>query len=584
VIRPRTLLALFLLLPLSVLAPAALAEDERALLQEIERLEREYGGHLGVMAKNLNTGEIIRYNASERFPTASAIKLPVMAAFFHLVDLQRLDPNARVVLSKEDKKPGSGILQFISDGVTISLLDAVKLMIILSDNTATNLVLDRLAPTHAERMSVVNDFLAQKGLNNTRILNRLYSVATKARTPEAMRYGIGVSTPEDMATLLESLYARTLVEAASCDAMMEILKQQMYRETIPRFLPAEECKFLQIANKTGSINESKIDVALILSDRANIAMAIFIDKHPDHGEDVENRATLLGAHVARAVWNHFTGSKGYEVRRVLPHQVDWNIFPGGRWAIYRSPAAPFPHKDRMNGFRGSDGTFYPLQPHYSDDSIMVVVPDGFKETEEGANLIIHFHGHMNDNMGVLEQYGMPQALIAAKINALLVLPQGPYRARDSFGGKMEDEGGLKRLAEDVLQTMKDEQVLKEARLNRIIVSAHSGGYRPAAYALERGGLAGHITDVFLFDAFYAQQDFFLNWMNREKGSLHAAYTEHLAREHTTFEKIVSDDVRKRLNFTPTTVEHDRVIQAFFESWLAQLDSSWRMKDNTETPK
>jgi beta-lactamase class A len=527
------------------------------------------------MAKNLNTGEVVRYNAAERFPTASAIKLPVMAAFFHLVDTKQLDANTRVILAKEDKKPGSGVLQFMSDGMMISLLDAVKLMIVLSDNTATNLVLDRIAPTHAERLATVNDFIAQKGLKNTRILNRLFSVATKARTPEALRYGVGVSTPEDMVSLMEALYARTLVEPASCETMMDILKQQMYREMIPRLLPEEDCKFLQIGNKTGSVNESKIDVALILSDKANLALAIFLDKHPDHGEDVENRATLLGAQVSRAIWNHFTGARGYEMHRVLPHQVDWNTFPGGRWAIYRSPAAPFPHPARMEGFRGSDGTGYPFSPHYADDSIVVVVPESFKETEDGANLIVHFHGHMNDNLGVLEQYGMPQALIAQKINALLVLPQGPYRARDSFGGKMEDEGGLKMLAEDVLQTMLQERVLKEARLNKVVVSAHSGGYRPAAFALERGGLAGRISDVFLFDAFYGQQDLFLNWLNRETGILHAANTEHLAREHAAFEQGAGEDLRKRLSFTPTTVGHDQVIQAFFETWLGQLGTEWR---------
>jgi beta-lactamase class A len=583
-IGPRTLRILILLLTLNILAAAPRSEDESLFLQEIQRLEREYGGHLGFMARNLNTGEAIGYNASERFPTASAIKFPIMAAFFHLVDLQRLDPNVRVVLTNEDKKPGSGILQFMSDGSTISLLDAVELMIILSDNTATNLVLDRLAPTHSERMSVVNDFLASKGLKNTRLLNRLYTVATKARTPEALRYGIGVSTPEDMVELLGSLYAKTLAEPASCKAMMEIMKRQMYREMIPRLLPAADCEFLQIENKTGSVDESKIDAALILSDRVKLAVAIFVDKHPDHGEDLENRATLLGARVARAAWNHFTGSTGYEVRRVLPHQVDWNTFPGGRWAIYRSPAAPFPHKDRMNGFRIADGTEYPFQPHYSDDSVVVVVPGGFRETEEGTNLILHFHGHMNDNLGALEQYGMPQALIAAKINALLVLPQGPYRARDSFGGKMEDEGGLKRLAEDVLETMKNEQVLKEARLNKVIVSAHSGGYRPAAYALERGGLDGHITDVFLFDAFYAQQDFFFNWLNRGPGTLYAAYTEHLAKEHTAFEQRVGQTLRKRISFTPTSVGHDKVIQEFFESWLARVGPSWRLKDDAESPQ
>ena len=300
------------------------------LLQEIVRLEAEYGGHLGFMVKNLNSGETVGCNASERFPTASVIKLPVMAAFFNLVDEKKVDPNAVIELTKEDKKPGSGILQFWSEGDRITLLDAIKLMITLSDNTATNLVLDRLAPTHPQRMSIVNDFLLQKGFKNTRILNRLYSLETKLRTPEAIRYGIGVSTPEDMVTLLEALYNKTLVSPASCDAMLDILKNQFYREMIPRLLPEDECKYFQMANKTGSVNETKVDVALILSDKANLVLALFVDKHPDHREDVENRGILLGAMVSRAVWNYFTGSTGYQERKIPYHNVDWNTFPGGR--------------------------------------------------------------------------------------------------------------------------------------------------------------------------------------------------------------------------------------------------------------
>ena len=141
---------------------------------------------------------------------------------------------------------------------------------------------------------------------------------------------------------------------------------------------------------------------------------------------------------------------------------------------------------------------------------------------------------MNDNMGALEQYMMPQALVAQKINALLILPQGPYRARDSFGGKMEDKGGLKRLVEDVLVTMKSESVITAAKLNKLILSAHSGGYRPVAFCLDRGGLNDHITDVFLFDAFYGNHDFFRSWLNAHRGKLFAAYTDHLAEEHNNF--------------------------------------------------
>ena len=334
--------------------PSVAHADDTSLKKELQRLENEFGGHLGVAAKNLQTGEVISFNGSERFPTASVIKLPIMTAFFDLVDQQKIDPRMKVVLTADDKKPG--LLKSMSDGMTMTLLDAVNLMIVLSENTATNLVLDRLASSHEARLNVVNTFLTQSGLKNTRLLNRLYTATSKQRTPEAMRYGIGVSTPDDMVLLMEKLHAKTLASSSSCEAMMEILKRQEYNDMVPRLLPRDECQRFEVAHKTGWINESKVDVALVMTDRVEYAIAIFIDKHPDHSDDLENRAVMLAAHASRAVWNHFAGGSGYAARKVVSSHVDWNTFPGGNWLIYRSRFAPFPHNERAAGLVKKDGS------------------------------------------------------------------------------------------------------------------------------------------------------------------------------------------------------------------------------------
>ena len=93
---------------MSVLLSPLFAQDNAPLLREIQRLEQLYGGHLGVMAKNLRTGETVRYNAEERFPTASLIKYPVMVAYFKAVADGRVKPDQKVTLTAEDKKPGFG--------------------------------------------------------------------------------------------------------------------------------------------------------------------------------------------------------------------------------------------------------------------------------------------------------------------------------------------------------------------------------------------------------------------------------------------------------------------------------------------
>ena len=545
------------------------------IMAELRALNARFGGHLGLMAKNLATGDTVAYNAGDRFPTASTIKLPVMAAYFDMVRRGEIDPAMRVTLRREDKKPGSGVLQFLDDGASLTLRDAVTLMITMSDNTATNLVLDRLAPTHEARLARVNDFAASHGLKDTKLLNRLFTFETKQNTPDAMRYGLGVTTPADMALLMEQIYERRTVDSASCAAMIGILENQFYNNMVPRLLPQSACASFDVAHKTGSVTETKADVALVLSDKANFVIAVYVDKSPDHVDDGSDAATLLGAYAARAVWNHFTGMSGYDRGTVNAGDVDWTPFKGGRWGIYRSPAAPFPHPARMQGYRGGDGTVYPYFPHYADSSIIVVVPDGFHPTPEGTNLIVHFHGWQNDDLGVLERYLLPQAMIAEKTNAILVIPQGPYMAKDSFGGKMEDTLGLRHMVDDVMATMQREKVVPATAVARVIITAHSGGYRPAGFVLARGGMSDLITHVFLFDALYGQHEEFRNWLLHGKGQILAAYTGHLRKEHEEFAASVAS-AGGRWSMTPAGVEHDQVPQAFFARWLATLGPEWKL--------
>jgi hypothetical protein len=193
-----------------------------------------------------------------------------------------------------------------------------------------------------------------------------------------------------------------------------------------------------------------------------------------------------------------------------------------------------------------------------------------------VNVIVHFHGHLNDNVNVLERYMIPQAMIAARTNAILVIPQGPWRARDSFGGKMEEEGGFRRLVEDVLNTMHRDSITATTRIARVIITAHSGGYRPAGFVLARGGLSDRITHVFLFDALYGQEESFRSWLLQGAGAIRAAYTEHLAKEHAALAAAVSG-AGARWFMTPAGVEHDEIVQKFIEPWLEALPAEWKLR-------
>jgi beta-lactamase class A len=554
-------------------AAAWVPPDSIGVNDSLRTLEARYGGHLGMMAVNLHTGEELRYNAAEQFPTASVIKLAVMSAYFDAVHKGLLDPDESVRLRGEDMKPGSGVLQFMSPGEPLTLRDVMTLMIILSDNTATNLLLDRLGSSVAEQLDRVNRTVQTFGLTKTRLLNRLFSWQTKQNSPEGIRYGIGVSTPEDMVTFMAALYRRQLVDEPSSEEMVKVLALQQDNKMIPRYLPVDGPSHLRIAHKTGSITETKADVGLVLSDSTAFAIAIFVDKSPDHSEGVGNSALELGGQVARFVWHRWSTAAE---NRPPVYDVDWTEIPGGQWGIYRSHVAPFPSPQRAQGFFGPDSTFYPYFPHYADSSIVVFVPDSLRPIDGAVNAIVHFHGHGHDNLDILEHAGMIPALLNEHINAVLVLPQGPYRARDSFGGKMEDPGGLQRMLEDVIRMLAFEEVVPTpVKLGRLIVSAHSGGYRPAAYCVERGGVLDHLDDVFLFDALYGYIDVFDGWLEHSRGHLFAAFTEHLRKAHETLLAGLSPEARQRAIVGPASVDHEHVVPEFFPRWIHTLPPSWR---------
>jgi beta-lactamase class A len=533
-----------------------------------------FGGRIGIAAKNLNTDDTLFVNAREKFPTASAIKLPIMVEYFHQLAEGKISGEQIAALTDSGKWGGTGILQYFSGSSPIKLADAVMLMITLSDNSATNLVIDALGTNHEEKLAAVNDRMLRHGLQNTRVLNKVMSWKTKKNSPESLRYGIGVSTPKDMVLLLEKMWRGELVSSAASKEMVNILGHQQYNSMIPRLLPFESTDSLVVAHKTGSVTGVRVDVGLVLSNRASFAIAIFCDEVRDQRDSEENLAEIAGAQAARLIWNHWTGDTGLDRKNV--ERVDWHAFPAGEWAKMYLRSSPFPDSSRAQGHT-YEGKFYPKHPHYDDSSAVVVMLNGYHQINGANDLIVHFHGWNNDNLGAMEQFSMVQQLIDSKKNAILVFAQGPYRAADSHGGKMEREGGLKKFVEEILQGLIDEKRLPNAEIGRMIITAHSGGYRPALSAISDGQLSDKTREVFLFDAFYAQYEKLLPWLSaRKDNKLRSIYTEHLAGEHKEFmgmlrkQKLAFSDklsARTKIYLTPSAVCHNCVIDGTFEEWL-----------------
>jgi len=561
---------IFLLILLCGLNFSLFAQPD--LSTQLAALTREFQGTIGIFAENLKTGEIISVNADTKFPSASVIKIPIMVEFFYQVAAGKINPQKKVNLTPANKWGGSGVLQYFDGATKIKLIDAVTLMIILSDNTATNLVIDALGKQHAEKIAAVNSRMQSLGLKNTFLLNKMMSWETKTDSALSIRYGVGVTTPTDMALLLKLMYQDRLVSPEISRQMLEILKKQQYDSMLPRLLPLETA-VITVVHKTGSVTGVCNDVGIVFSKSADYAISVFCDESHDHRGSVENMTLIAAAKASRLVWNHFTGSHGFEIPQ--SGQLDWSHYPGGTWTKFQITHALFPHPARKNGLENPNDP-YPFAGHYDDSSVVVIQPAGWHETEVGVNLIIHFHGHRNHVLNVLEQFNLPQQLRASRKNALLVLAQGPKDAPDSFGGNIEEPGGLQKFVDAVLQRLTQDSLISRPQINQIILSAHSGGYRPTAFALAPGRLTEKISEVYLFDAFYGQHEKYFEWIKNYSGKLISIYTEHLAGEHQTF----MDQLRaagipfgtnlsenQRLTFYPTDVCHNCVLAGNFEKYL-----------------
>jgi len=277
---------------------AALAFTVAASAQPLpDRLNARISGFSGTVtlyAKNLDTGATFGIGETAPMRTASTIKLPIMLAVFDAVERGRMKWTDPVTVNPADKVSGSGIVATeISDGVQLPLRDVLNLMMVLSDNSATNLILDRITA------DAVNAYLDKLGLPGTRALRKILGAqdlkaSAAGKLPENQKYGLGVSTPRDMVTILEKLERGEIVSAAASREMISIMKRCRDDNGIRRRLAGTP-----IANKTGSLDALRSDVGIVYSKDGRIAMAITVEGIPAVDYTPDNPGCLLIADLAR---------------------------------------------------------------------------------------------------------------------------------------------------------------------------------------------------------------------------------------------------------------------------------------------
>lgn len=206
------------------------------------------GGRVGFYFKDLVTGEMYEHNGALPLLAASVIKLPVMAEAFRQMEARLVNRDERFILKPEDKLPGCGVLNLLHDGTEVTFLDLVTLMIVLSDNSATNLVIRRLG------MDAINENIKNLGLAGTRLNRLLFDAEASAQGLE------NTVSAADMGKLLEMIYRSALVSKKASEEMLAILFEQRLNGKLPLSLPRE----VAVANKTGEDEGITNDVGIVM--------------------------------------------------------------------------------------------------------------------------------------------------------------------------------------------------------------------------------------------------------------------------------------------------------------------------------
>jgi beta-lactamase class A len=272
-----------------------------SLQDQLDKMVASYRGKVALYAKSLTSGATVSIDPNTPVETASVIKLPLMLQAFEQVQSGRLNLSQPLILTKDNQVEGSGVLQFLDPGLKLTLKDTITLMMILSDNTATNMVIDGVG------LKPTNEMLARMGMTNTYFYKKVLKPATEPMPPDQKKFGLGKTTAEEMAKILESIYRCDIGDRALCLQMVTIMRHQQYQAMIPRYLQRKDATedLSAIADKVGELDDVRNDVALLYTLRGPVIISIFTYHNQDTSWAPENKAEMLIGRLAKAIVDHW---------------------------------------------------------------------------------------------------------------------------------------------------------------------------------------------------------------------------------------------------------------------------------------
>jgi beta-lactamase class A len=276
--------------------PAAFVRADTASLRRVlDSIADAHQGVVGYAVIDIETGARVQRRGDETFPTASLIKVPILVTVFDLVASGRLSLDDPLTVLRIDQVPGSGVVQFLHNGTVLTVNDAAWLMSTISDNTATNLLLDRII---IRRVWAKMDSL---GLGQTRVHSKSFLRNSSVAMDSSVKYGLGVTTPNEMARLFELMARGKAVNRAADSTMLHILEHNNSDVMLQRYTGGARA-----AHKSGETDAVRTECTLWYL-RNRVVACVMTKENKDQRWIVDNEPQLTIANMGKAIVAAFGG-------------------------------------------------------------------------------------------------------------------------------------------------------------------------------------------------------------------------------------------------------------------------------------
>jgi beta-lactamase class A len=264
-------------------------EQDDRLAHALEEIAAEVGGVLSVAVRDVRRGRALDLRAAERLPSASVIKVPILVALMEQVERGTVALDERIALRDAVKVPGSGVLSMLHEGLELTVEDLAHLMITVSDNTASNMLIDRIG------CEAVNGRMERLGFRSTRLGRKFYDFDARDRGFENW------AAAGELADLLVGIENRRVVSEDACEKILAIMRKQQFDRRLPALLPPDT----PIANKTGSITGVVHDIGILYAPAGPLVVAALT-------QGIECAAVAENAirHVGRVVYEFWGRAAG----------------------------------------------------------------------------------------------------------------------------------------------------------------------------------------------------------------------------------------------------------------------------------